>query len=65
MVSNLDPICAIHGKRWSQHLHGRCLYCCICFKPLTIDLCAKDKDDNPYDVCIGICAAEAGIIEKK
>jgi hypothetical protein len=61
MATNIDPVCAIHGKRWSEHLYGRCLYCCICFKPLTPEICAKDKDGNPYDVCIGDCAIKADI----
>jgi hypothetical protein len=60
----LDPVCAIHGKRWSEHDGGRCLYCCICYRPLTHDECAVDGDGDRWDVCAGACAAEAGIVEQ-
>jgi hypothetical protein len=59
----MDPVCAIHGKRQSEHEGGRCLYCCICFKPLIPDECAIDKDNQKWDVCKGKCAKDAGIDE--
>jgi hypothetical protein len=57
-----DPVCAIHGLPWSEHDGGRCLYCCICFKPLTPDECAEDSDGQAWDVCKGRCAEEAGLL---
>lgn len=47
----IDPVCAFHGKRWSEHEGGHCLYCCICFKTLTPDECAADADGQKWDVC--------------
>ena len=57
----IDPVCAIHGKPQSEHEGGRCLYCCICFKPLTLDECAIDANGQKWDVCQGDCAIEAGV----
>jgi hypothetical protein len=57
----VDPVCAIHGKKWSEHEGGKCLYCCICFKPLTPDECAVDSDGQKWDVCKGDCAQAAGV----
>jgi hypothetical protein len=60
-----DPVCAIHGKRWSEHPGGRCLYCCICFRPLEPEQCATDSLGQKWDVCAGWltgpCATEAGL----
>jgi hypothetical protein len=61
----IDPVCAIHGKRWSEHEGGRCLYCCICFKELTPDECVVDISGQKWDVCRGACAIEAGIDERR
>jgi hypothetical protein len=57
----IDPVCAIHGKRSSEHEGGRCLYCCICYRPLTPGECAVDAKGARWDVCKGDCAREAGI----
>lgn len=46
-----DPFCAIHGKRWSEHAEGRCLYCCLCFKPLTVEECHLLPGGLREDVC--------------
>ena len=27
-----DPTCSLHGVKWSEHAHGGCLYCVVCFK---------------------------------
>jgi hypothetical protein len=54
----VDPVCLIHGKRWSEHEHGRCLYCCLCFKPLTLDECHVDEDGQREDVCNECAEAE-------
>lgn len=57
-----DPVCVLHGKRWSEHEGGRCLYCCICFKALTPEECVMDSAGQKWDVCKGECAREAGIL---
>jgi len=46
-----DPVCAIHGKRWSEHEHGRCLYCCLCYRELTLQECHVLPDGSREDVC--------------
>lgn len=51
-MSTLDPVCALHGKRWSEHELGMCLYCCLCFIPLTLDECNVTKDGLREDVCV-------------
>lgn len=48
----IDPVCAFHGKRWSEHEGGRCLYCCICFTSLTPDECATGSDGVKWDICV-------------
>lgn len=64
-VHVIDPVCAFHGKRMSEHEGGRCLYCCICFTSLEPDTCVVDTDGQKWDVCKGQCAIEAGIQERK
>lgn len=46
-----DPVCAIHGKRLSEH---KCLYCCLCFASLTPDQCITRS--NGTRVC-AVCDA--------
>lgn len=48
----IDPVCFLHGKRWSEHEGGRCLYCCLCFKALTPEECNTLPDGSKEDVCI-------------
>lgn len=60
-MSEFDPVCLHHGMRWSEHEFGRCLYCEVCFKPLTPDECATDSDGEKWNVCKGECAKEAGL----
>ena len=62
---SIDPVCAIHGKKASEHEDGRCLYCCICFKTLDLQACVEDISGQKWDVCKGQCAIEAGIEEKE
>jgi hypothetical protein len=54
----IDPVCAFHGKRWSEHEGGRCLYCCICFDPLTPEECHVDEAGDRWDVCVPCAEAE-------
>ena len=64
MSAAIDPTCAFHGKKWSEHDHGRCLYCCICFKTLTPDECAEDLKGQKWDVCTDEeCVVMAGLRE--
>lgn len=44
-----DPVCAIHGKRRSEH---RCLYCCLCFRSLEPGECAYRPNGDREDVCV-------------
>lgn len=64
MTTPIDPVCAFHGKKWSEHEGGVCLYCCICFTTLTPAECAVDIEGQKHDTCKGQCAAEAGIQER-
>jgi hypothetical protein len=52
---SVDPVCLFHGMRWSEHPGGRCLYCCICFEPLTVGDCWRDQEGVAWDIC-GPCA---------
>jgi len=45
----LDPVCAFHGKRRSEHV---CLYCCLCFCNLTPEACWVDGEGQKWDICI-------------
>lgn len=53
----VDPTCAIHGIKWSEHKEGRCLYCCLCFKTLTYETCHILPSGEREDTC-NECAAE-------
>ena len=64
-VTPIDPVCALHGKHMSEHVGERCLYCCICFRPLTPEECLVDTKGNKWDICRGQCAVEAGIQERE
>jgi len=44
----IDPVCLIHGKKMSEHV---CLYCCLCFKSLTLEECHVREDGKREDVC--------------
>jgi hypothetical protein len=45
----IDPVCAFHGKRRSEHV---CLYCCLCFRTITPDECNVLPDGSKEDVCL-------------
>ena len=49
LAKNIDPVCLIHGLKYSEH---RCLYCCLCFSTLTEDQCHTREDGVKEDVCI-------------
>lgn len=56
---SFDPVCWPHGKRRSEHEGGRCLYCCLCFKPLTPNECHTLPDGFKEDVCEDCAEKEA------
>jgi hypothetical protein len=43
----IDPVCAFHGKRASEHV---CLYCCLCFETMTPEECWRDEAGQRWDV---------------
>jgi hypothetical protein len=49
MSEPIDPVCLVHGKKMSEH---ECLYCCLCFKPLTKEECAFLPDGQREDICV-------------
>ena len=50
----VDPTCAFHGLKWSEH---ECLYCCLCFKTLTVEECHMLPSGGREDMC-NECAAQ-------
>jgi hypothetical protein len=45
----IDSTCLIHGKKYSEH---ECLFCCLCFKSLTVEECAYLPNGKKEDVCV-------------
>lgn len=56
-MTPIDPVCLVHGKKRSEHL---CLYCCLCFKSLTLEECHVRPDGTREDIC-----ADCAEIEKR
>lgn len=61
-TAKFDPVCLIHGKRMSEHF---CLYCCLCFKPLTAAECHQLPDGTLEDVCVECAATEATVAKAR
>lgn len=57
-IQACDPFCLIHGLKMSKH---ECLYCCLCFKPLTVEECNLLPDGKREDVCFS-CAKREEVI---
>jgi hypothetical protein len=55
-MTSVDPVCLVHGMRLSEH---RCLYCCLCFKTLTVEECHVRPDGKREDVCDECAAYES------
>ncbi len=55
-------ICLMHGKDMNEH---DCLYCCLCFKTLTIDELHIRDDGFPEDVCIPCAEEEAREMKRR
>jgi hypothetical protein len=55
----IDPVCAFHGKRRSEHENGQCLYCPLCFR--SDDGYEKwvDEQGQAWDLCRECGEAEA------
>ena len=53
----IGPTCAFHGRLWSEHV---CLYCCLCFRTLTVEECHLRSDGQREDVCNECAADEEG-----
>lgn len=57
----IDPVCLVHGKKRSEH---ECLYCCLCYRSLTIEECHKLPDGRYEDVCNPCARAEEQYTER-
>ena len=57
-VSAVDPVCAFHGLRWSEHEHGRCIYCPLCFRSDEYEHWV-DETGQKWDLCRECGEAEA------
>lgn len=57
----IDPTCLMHGQKMSEH---DCLFCCLCFKSLTIEECHIIDDDQGLreDVCEECAEEEKRVI---
>lgn len=60
----IDPTCLIHGKKWSEHELGFCLYCCLCFKSLTPDECHVLPNGKKEDVCKPCATKERKVLDE-
>ena len=54
-VEKIDPTCLMHGKKMSEHT---CLYCCLCYKDLTLEECNVTRDGKREDVCVSCAKRE-------
>jgi hypothetical protein len=58
----IDPVCLMHGRKMSEH---DCLYCCLCFCPLTPDECHVTEDGIKEDVCNDCAIKEAAVMAER
>lgn len=58
-MTEIDPTCLIHGLKKSEH---ECLYCCLCFKSLTIAEYHIREDGMREDVCEDCATQEAAAV---
>lgn len=59
MLLPSEPVCLIHGLAWREHAGGRCLFCCLCFRELTVEECHVQADGTRIDVCDDCAAKES------
>ena len=61
-MRNIDPVCLIHGKKWSEnppHWAGKCMYCCLCFKVLnSLKECNLLPNGSYEDICLDCAKIE-------
>ncbi len=55
----IDPTCLVHCKKMSEHI---CLYCCLCFKSLTPEMCHVKADGVKEDVCVPCAEKEIQLL---
>ena len=55
----VDPTCLFHGKKHSEH---HCLFCCLCYKALTIEECHLLPTGEREDVCETCAKHEADML---
>jgi len=56
-MSEIDPVCLVHGKKMSEH---DCLYCCLCFRDLKPEDC-NVRNGRREDVCVPCATAEIAL----
>lgn len=61
-MKQFDCTCLVHGKKMSEHV---CLYCCLCFKSLTILECNVCEDGHREDVCNPCAKKEREVMKKR
>lgn len=59
-VPRIDPVCAFHGKPWSEHVGGFCYHCPLCFRSDEGYPKYVDEQGQTWDVC-----KECGELEKE
>ncbi len=55
IIQKFDPVCSLHGMRWSDHEFGRCMYCCLCFKTMELSNMNefyRDNNGHYHDICL-------------
>ena len=59
VLAPIDPTCAFHGIKWSEHEGGRCLHCPLCFRSDLGYPKHVDADGQMWDVCVECVEMEA------
>jgi hypothetical protein len=57
-----DAYCLIHGLKHSEH---HCLFCCLCFKTLTVEECHVGADGVKEDICVECAEMEEKVMAEK
>ena len=50
-MTQIDPVCLFHGKKWSEHEGGRCLFCALCFDTDPPSGWWRDEEGTAWDIC--------------
>ena len=59
----IDPTCLFHGKKWSEHKYGRCIYCPLCFRSDEYEHWV-DAEGQKWDICVGCKKYEDSMMGK-